>query len=155
VLAIYFVAPATLAALDPSGCPAVQPRGVLDLSPLVSSPGLDLGTTTGDDAPSSISTAGKKDLRLVSTGAPLPLAHFAWNPAFCRPSYAHALRALGARLLAERSPAQVCFALDERLAPLTGWLAARGVTTDTRATVLGLSLPGSRRGIVHLATSDI
>jgi GNAT superfamily N-acetyltransferase len=147
-LAIYFADPARLARLDPTTCPPAPQRGVLDLSPRTSS-----GT------PLLISTAGKKDLRLVSTGAPLPLVHFPLNPAFARPSFAHGLRSAGLAVVDPASPyesnALVCFSLDTRLSPLITWLRAQGVVSTTGATVLGLSLPGSRRGLVHVATSDI
>jgi GNAT superfamily N-acetyltransferase len=157
-LAIYFADPRRLALLDVTSCPPVPQRGVLDLSPLTSS-----------GSPLLVSTAGQKDLRVVSTGSPLPLLHFPLNPAFARPSYGHALRAAALAALAPSSEssarppthtdthtgALVCFSLDTRLAPLIGWLRAQGIVSTTGATVLGLSLPGSRRGLVHLATSDI
>lgn len=150
-LAIYFADLSSLARLDPSTCPPSPQRGVLDLSPQ---------TSSGE--PLLISTAGKKDLRRVSTGEPLPLLHFPLNPALARPTFGHALQRAGIAATTNKMPelcsspgTQICFALDKRLAPLIVWLRRQGIETATSATVLGLSLPGSRRGIVHLATSDI
>lgn len=144
-IVIYFVDPALLAALDPADCPPGFARGILDLSPTTSDPSTTL----------VVSTAGKKDLRRVSTGAAMPLAHIPASPARCTPSYGHVLRAAGRAIVARHDASQACFSLDSRQTPLIAWLSDQGITTDTRATVLGLTLPGARRGIVHLATSDI
>ena len=85
----------------------------------------------------------------------MPLAHIPASPARGLPSYAHVLRRAGAAIVAGGQSAQACFSLDLRQGPLRTWLAERGIVSETTATVLGLMLPGARRGIVHLATSDI
>ena len=57
-LGVYFVQAKTLAALDPRECPAPPSAPGLDLSPTVTQTSRGPGVTT---------TAGRKDLRLVST----------------------------------------------------------------------------------------
>lgn len=142
VLALYFVPAGTLAALDVSGCPGA-PGGA----------GLDLSPGQRDDI---VRTAGRKDLRLVSTDAPWPLAHLPRGPREWSPSLGAYLRACGARVADEDHPAALtCFALDRRLARHVAWLAERGVSADTACTVYTLRLGVRRAPWTHLATSEI
>lgn len=145
-LRIWFADPAALARLDPAGCPAT-PDGGLDLSPEAPDSGGPLGL---------VSTAGRKDLRLVSTGQPWPLVHLTANPSR-RGGWGRYLRECGEELARQGGGAQACFALDERLTAQSGWLAGQGVTTEARCTVYALRLPGGPRPgtFVHLATSEI
>ena len=149
-LAVYFVKARTLASLDPHGCPVVPAGAGLDLSPAVRA------TCRG---PGVTNTAGRKDLRLVSTGAPWPLEHLALGPREWGPSLGAYLRACGEFLGDEGSPeATACFTLDERLAGHVAWLRARGVSPGAACTVytLRLGLPSRRvRAWVHLSPSEI
>jgi hypothetical protein len=143
-LAVYFADPAKLAALDPTGCPATPPLDGVDFSPepACSPPGL-------------LSTRGRKDLRLESTGQPWPLVHLPLGPRGWRPTWGHYLRSCGAALAG--SDAQACFAIDERLTDHIGWLASAGVEAGAVCTVYALRVPGTKRFApwVHLATCDI
>lgn len=137
-LSVYFVAPERLAKLDVKSAPP-PPRGVgLDLSP----------------NPSAIvSTAGRKDLRLISTGKPWPLHHLPRSPASAfYPSY---LARCGEELSGVET--SCCFALDPRLDAHVAWLAAQGIERGARCTVYAMRLPGARGRVdwVHLATSEI
>jgi GNAT superfamily N-acetyltransferase len=139
-LMIYFVAPEKLAALDPSGAPT-PPRvdELIDLSPWPASP--------------TISTAGRKDLRLRSTGgAPWPLVHLPFAPS--RPSWARTLRECGTALSSEQI---ACFGLDVRLRDHTEFLARNGITPGAVCTVYALSLTPRTRGarFLHLSTAEI
>jgi hypothetical protein len=143
-LAIYFAAPDRLASLDPSRCPPPPREGGLDLSP--------------DPAcrpPGLISTEGRKDLRLVSTGQPWPLVHLPRGPSSWTPSWGHYLRACGAALVG--SGASACFAIDERLRDHVDWLASAGVEPGAVCTVYTLRLPGTKplAPWLHLATCEI
>ncbi|HEY7953996.1 MAG TPA: GNAT family N-acetyltransferase [Polyangia bacterium] len=142
-LSIYFVAPEKLAHLDPSGCPP-PPVGGIDLSP-------DLVC----DPPGLLSTAGRKDLVLESTGHPWPLVHLPLGPAWWRPSFGHYLRRSG-ELLGGKD-AVACFGLDDRLEDHARWLASQGIVSGAVCTVYALRLPGAPQFSpwVHLATSDI
>lgn len=143
-LRLWFVEPHALATLDPRGCPAAPPQG-LDLSPALRGDELDL-----------VSTAGRKDLRLVSSGERWPLWHATRSPARAR-SWGLYLKACGEHLCAVHERALVCFALDATLRPWVAWLAGRGLVSDTICTVYGLTLPGGprRAAWTHLATSEI
>jgi hypothetical protein len=140
-LRLYFVDHAALGALDPAGCPPNPTAEGLVLSPRT--PGLGI-----------VSTAGRKDLRRVSTGQPWPLVHLTHGPHTWPTSLGHYLRA-GAEALAPDDVA--CFGLDERLDAHVAWLAARGLRSDTVCTIYGWRLPGGPRASpwVHLATSEI
>lgn len=140
-LRLYFLDRGTLGALDPAGCPPNPVDEGLVLSPRA--PGLGL-----------VSTAGRKDLRRVSTGQPWPLVHLTHGPHAWPSSLAHYLRTAAEAL----GPDDVaCFGLDERLASHVGWLAAHGLRSDTVCTLYGWRLPGGPRAApwVHLATSEI
>ena len=150
VLSLYFTPPAQLAGLDLETAPA-SPRLAdgLDLSPL-------------DDArpspePGFVTTAGKKDLRLRSTGAPWPLVHLVAGPATTRPSWPAHLRACGEALGARGLPGPACFALDRRLTAHVDWLARHDIQPGAACTVYALSLTRRTVGAswVHLATSEI
>lgn len=148
-LRLWFAAPAALAALDPAGCPPT-PSGFLDLSP-EATPADALDASLG-----LVSTAGRKDFRLLSSGEPWPLVHLTAGPGRWR-TWGRYLREAGEGLLRLRPGALACFALDERLDDHARWLAARGLAADTRCTVYALRLPGGppRGSLVHLATSEI
>lgn len=146
-LSLWFTSVEALRAL-PAGGPA---------SP--TSPGLLL---SAPDAPPFTDTDGRKDLRLVSSGARWPLVHLpapptAWGP----DGLSGWLRASGEALAAARPDATVCFALDERLTDATGWLVANGLPVGATATVYVWGWPhrvaAFLRGAqwVHLATSEI
>ena len=145
-LSIYFTDPAQLAALRVDGAPPPPAPSGMDLSPDPQSrpPGL-------------VSTAGKKDLRLHSTGAPWPLVHLPLGPSAWGASHAAYLRRAGEALVAEKLPGPTCFALDDRLADHVGWLAAQGITPGAVCTVYTFGLPGAPKPSpwVHLATSQI
>lgn len=138
-LAVYFVRAGTLASLDPTGCP-----------PPPTTPGLELSPR---DLPAVTTTAGRKDLRRISNGAPWPLAHLTHGPAAWGASLGAYLRACGASLAPDET---ACFTLDQRLDDHVAWLRARGVCSDTVCTVYTLRL-GRRAstGWAHLSPSEI
>lgn len=143
-LSMYFAPAERLARLRPESAP-LPPRGGLDLSPdFALRPLL---------APGIESTAGRKDLRLVSTGEPWPLWHLPRSLA--SPGWAAYLRDCGQQLLTR--PGLACFAVDERLTHWTQWLQAGGLTPGAVCTVYGLGLVRAAYGasFVHLATSEI
>lgn len=143
-LSIYFAPAARLAELRPESAPP-PPRGGLDLSPdCERRPLLPPGIET---------TAGRKDLRLVSTGEPWPLWHLVRSVG--SPGWAAYLRECGQELRAR--PGLACFAVDERLTEWTQWLGACGLTPGAVCTVYGLGLVRAAYGapFVHLATSEI
>ncbi|MGZ3421083.1 MAG: GNAT family N-acetyltransferase [Polyangiales bacterium] len=139
-LMIYFTPPEQLAALDLAGAPT--PPAIeegIDLSPWPSSP--------------MVSTAGRKDLRLRSTGgAPWPLVHLPYGPS--RPSWASYLKECGNTL---KSPSIACFGLDVRLREHAAFLANNGVEPGAVCTVYALSLTPRTRGArwLHLSTAEI
>ena len=138
-LAVYFVGARSLATLDPTGCP-----------PPPTTPGLELSPRA---LPAVTTTAGRKDLRRISNGAPWPLAHLTHGPATWGTSLGAYLRACGDSLAPE---ATACFTLDQRLDDHVAWLRARGVCSDTVCTVYTLRL-GRRAstGWAHLSPSEI
>ncbi len=143
-LRLFFARPATLASLEGDAPP--PPEGGAELS--------------SRGAPLVLSTSGRKDLRLVSTGAPWPLVHLPRGPAEWRGGLAEHLRAAGRELLAAPHGTLACFALDERLTVQLDWLAERGLAPGATATVIGLAEPFAHRKLVrspwvHLATSEI
>ncbi len=140
-LQLYFVAPAALRALDAASCP-----------PPPADPGADLSPEADEDR---VSTAGRKDLRLVSTGAPWPLVHLPRGPRGWTPTLGAYLRRCGD--LPWRDGEIACFGLDARLEPQTAWLASRGVQPGAVCTIHALAWPGILRGIrwMHLATAEI
>lgn len=142
-LSIYFVAPEQLARLDPTGAP-----------PPPSSPGLDFSP---DAEAQWVTTAGKKDLRLRSTGQPWPLVHLPLGPHAWTPSFAAYLQRCGAALIAGGKAGPCCFSLDQRLPEQIEWLASHGIATDTSCTIYTFRMPGGPRPDpwVHLATSQI
>ena len=145
-LAVYFVEPERLAALRVDGAPPPPPTTGMDLSP-----------DPASRPPGLASTAGRKDLRLQSTGAPWPLVHLPLGPSSWTPSHAAYLQRAGAALVAEKLPGPACFALDERLADHIGWLAAAGIRPGAVCTIYTFGLPGAPKPSpwVHLATSEI
>ncbi|HEX8953596.1 MAG TPA: GNAT family N-acetyltransferase [Polyangia bacterium] len=145
-LQVYFTAPAQLAALRVDGAPPPPPPSGIDFSPAPES-----------RAPGLASTAGRKDLRLHSTGAPWPLQHLPLGPSAWLPSHAAYLRRAGEALVAEGLPGPACFALDERLADHVAWLQQQGITPGAVCTVYTFGLPGAPKPSpwVHLATSEI
>lgn len=143
-LAIYFVEPERLARLRDDRAPPPPPTGGLDLSP-------------GPVETTFTSTAGRKDLRLRSTGEPWPLQHLPLGPAAWQPTLGAYLRRAGEAVAAAGHPGPCCFALDERLADQIAWLRAEGVTPGAACTVYSFGLPGAPAPSpwVHLATSEI
>lgn len=148
-LAVYFVEPARLARLALGRCPLPpDPERGVDLSfvpgGLVEPPGL-------------VSTAGRKDLRLRSTGRPWPLVHLPLGPSRWSPTWGHYLRISGEALAASRPEAIACFAVDERLGSHIEWLRSLGIERGAACTVYALDLTLRGRGAawVHLATSEI
>jgi hypothetical protein len=148
-LAVYFVKPEQLATLGLAAAPV----------PPDADRGLDLSfVATGEvDAPGLCSTAGRKDLRLRSTGQPWPLVHLPLGPGHWRPTWGHYLKACGEALVARAPGAVACFAVDERLISHTGWLASQGVERGAVCSVyaLDLTLRARRASWLHLATSEI
>ncbi len=146
-LSLYFTPPEALAALDLSGAPP-PPR--LDV-------GLDLsaGAGAGCDPPGAASTAGRKDLRLESTGAPWPLWHLPTGPRGWGASLGAHLKATAAGLAGRAGLA--CFAIDARLDDQRRWLASRGIEPGAVCTIYILGWPGRwrRASWVHIATSEI
>jgi hypothetical protein len=144
--AVYFVAPAALAGLEPRDCPELVPPGGIDLSP---------GGAT--EPPGTASTAGRKDLRLLPNGVSWPLVHLPLGPHAWRPSFGHYLRACGEALSARGAAGPACFALDERLLGHTAWLAQAGISPGAMFTIHGLDLTRTirRAPFIHLATSEI
>jgi pyrroloquinoline quinone (PQQ) biosynthesis protein C len=94
LLRLYFVPPAALAGLDPAGAP-LPPAG----------PGAELSAPP--EGLGLVSTAGRKDLRLASTGAPWPLVHLTQGPGAWRPSWGSYLAAAGAEVVARGLPRAV------------------------------------------------
>jgi len=154
-LALFFPSPEQLAALDIAGAPP----------PLHLADGIDLSigvendrTAPPRDEPLVTSTAGKKDLRLRSTGgAPWPLVHLPIAPARATPSWAAYLRDGGRAMIARGMAGPACFAVDERLVEHVGWLGRNGIGAGAVCTVYALSLTPRARGAawIHLATSEI
>lgn len=147
-LALYFVSPEQL-------------RGLGDGPPAPPDNGLDLGGTHAAEGaplspvPLTVSTAGRKDLRLESTGAPWPLVHLPQSPQ-------HWVGGLGGMLAqaAEEIPtdALACFGVDRRLDDHTRWLRDRGLGDGATCTIYALSYPGTVPADlpwVHLAPSEI
>lgn len=136
-LALFFVSPAQLAALE-GDAPPIDPHGI-DLS--------------GDSSPLIRRNHGTKDFRLVSTGEPWRLAHLPRPPT-----------ELGTMLrtaAAELAPDELAtFALDERLEPQLHWLAANGIHPGGSCNLLGLRHPllglnPLRAPWLHLSTAEI
>ena len=143
-LSLYFVRPEQLAVLRPDGAPP-PPRldAGLDLSP--------------DAAEAWVDTAGRKDLRLQSTGAAWPLVHLPLGPVSWGGSLGAHLQRCGRELLTRGVAGQACFGLDERLEDHVAWLRSAGIFPGASCTVYLLSLIPSFRRVrwVHLATSEI
>ncbi|MDO9018750.1 MAG: GNAT family N-acetyltransferase [Deltaproteobacteria bacterium] len=146
-LRLFFASADALAALDPAGCPLTPCSTGLDLSP-----GVPVEHPLG-----LVSTAGRKDLRRVSSGAPWPLVHLGLGPAAWPGRWVDYLRLAAAAAAAEHPGALCCFALDERLAAHLAWITAAGLPSDTVCTVYAWRLPGGPRAPawVHLSTSEI
>lgn len=153
-LHLYFVAPAALARLEPAGCPDSVPPGGLELSP-------DAAAIA--EGPGIVSTAGRKDYVLESTGAPWTLVHLPLGPSAWRPTLGHHLRAGGEALLARGAPGPVCFAIDERLVAHVTWLRGQGLEPGATATIVTWRFPFPGERVpdpreypwIHLASSEI
>jgi hypothetical protein len=148
-LAVYFVEAEKLAKLALDGVPPTPDAEA----------GIDLSfVATGLlEPPGLVSTSGRKDLRLRSTGKPWPLVHLPLGPTHWQPSWGHYLQSCGQTLTSNRPGAIACFAVDERLMSHTEWLAAKGIEPGARCTVyaLDLTLRARRAAWLHLATSEI
>jgi hypothetical protein len=145
-LAIYFVPPRVLAGLDVAHAP-----------PPPTPTGLDLSPDAASRSPGVTSTAGRKDLRLRSTGQPWPLVHLPLGPRSWLPTWGAYLRRAGEALVREGAAGPVCFGIDERISDHTAWLAAQGVSRGAVCNVYSFRKPGAPRPgpWVHLATSEI
>jgi hypothetical protein len=143
-LAVYFAQPEALAALPHHRCP-----------PGPSEAGLNLSPDAKHEADGTVSTRGRKDLCLESTGEAWPLVHLPLGPAAWRPTWGAYLAAGGDALTG--SGATACFAIDERLTDQTAWLASVGIRPGATCTIYALRLPLGPRPApwVHLATSEI
>jgi hypothetical protein len=147
-LHVYFVAPSALAELPEQGGP-----GPVDLDR-----GLDLSPEVQERSPTGIaSSAGKKDLRLVSTGEPWPLEHLVHGPARWRPSFSAHLRSCGRALVDRGARGPVCFSLDTRLAEHVSWLERHGLEPGASCAIIAWRLPPRipRPAWIHLATVEI
>lgn len=150
-LHVYFTPPEMLAAMDLRDRPP-SPRA---------SEGIELSASferRGDGSTKLVSTAGKKDLRLRSTGgASWPLVHLPISPARATPDWCTHLVAAGEAMIQRKMQGPACFALDARLDDHVRWLAARGVEPGAACSVYALSLTLRSRGTrwLHLATSEI
>lgn len=149
-LAVYFVSPEKLAQL-PTGAPPPPTELGLNLSPTAEERGGPLGL---------ISTAGRKDLRLVSTGEPWPLVHLALGPSRWAPDLGLYLSRAGAELLLDAGrapPPTACFAIDRSLEAHVAWLARQGIEPGATCRILAWRLfpTLARPAWVHLATSEI
>jgi hypothetical protein len=144
-LAVFFAEPARLAQLDASAAPPPPPGAVLDMSPKRASG--DLGI---------VRNLGVKDLVLMSTKKPWPLAHLAHGPTYWLPTYIDYLRACG-DALTQGDPAVACFAIDARRSRELHWLADRDILPGGVCTVYALPIFAARRAsaFVHLSTSEI
>lgn len=148
-LAVYFAKASSLAALDDAHCPSPPASPGLDLSPYA---------VAGCEGPGVTSTAGRKDLRLASTGASWPLAHLPLGPRDWAPSLGAYLHACGRYVTAASGgDATTCFAVDRRLASQVDWLASQGVSPGATCAVYTLRLAWNAPipPWVHLATSEI
>jgi hypothetical protein len=141
-VAIYFAPPTALAALDLTSEPQATAHDVLDLS-------------AETPLPDTVSTAGRKDLRLASTGAPWPLVHLPRGPSAWGGSFGTYLKRAGGSL-GDRD-VLACFAVDERRTEHVAWLASQGVTSGAVATIYAIrrKLGFPRAAWAHIATSEI
>lgn len=157
VLAVYFVDPARLAALRLEGAPPPPVPGEgIDLSHAIAGP---------VEPPGLVSTAGRKDLRLGSTGKPWPLVHLPYGPSRWSPTWGAYLRSCGEALVESSrtgttgaTPGAVaCFAVDRRLTSHISWLAGQGVEPGATCSVYAFdfTLRARRAAWLHLATSEI
>jgi hypothetical protein len=145
-LQLYFASPEALARLELAGAPP-PPRG----------PGAVLGGASQVEAPGLCSTAGRKDLRLVSSGQPWPLIHLPLGPEAWLPSWGAYLRRCGEAIVSRGLPGSACFAIDERLSEPISWLSSQGITPGAVCTVYSLRLSLRQAAVtwVHLPTSEI
>ncbi len=147
-LALYFVPPARLAALDTRAAPR-RPEGE----------GLQLGPAPGRPLEGAgwCSTAGSKDLQRHSTGRPWPLVHLAAPPTAWTHGWGEYLRTCGEALAARGGEALACFSIDERLGDHVHWLREAGIAPDSVCTVYSLDLSFRVRtpAWVHLPSSEI
>ena len=150
-LAIFFEPPERLAELSLTNSPPPpMPNTGIDLSPNVLQRCQGAGWMT---------TAGRKDLRLVSTSEPWPLTHLAAGPDAWAPTFAHYVQRCGSELVASDPTTTTCFSLDLRLKDQLAWLAGQGIEPGATCGVYGLALlrPGRLGSAkwLHLATSEI
>jgi GNAT superfamily N-acetyltransferase len=164
-LALYFVAPEALAALSTSNAPPPPPRGTgIDLSPASPRGARD------EDPLGIVSTAGRKDLRLRSTGEHWPLFHLSRSPEQWGTSWGAYLASCGRSLCAANAPGArkdaqgageskgvACFGIDARMTDHVAWLSKQKMDPGAICTVYAISLTRRSRGAkwLHLATSEI
>lgn len=160
VLQIYFVSREALLSLPEKAQAASSPCPILPTD--IMEHGLDLSPNpTGEsDQPILTRTQGRKDLRLVSTGAEWPLWHLPQSPR----TWGKRAGGVASYLYeaATQMPAQAlaCFALDTTLQPQIQWLSKMGIVSNTFATVYALRLPPpflrwQKPTWIHVATSEI
>lgn len=147
-LALYFVPPARLQAVDTRSAPP-RPTGA----------GLRLGPAPARTLEGAgwCTTAGAKDLQRLSTGRPWPLVHLAAPPEAWTQGWGEYLRTCGVELAALGEEALACFSIDERLEDHVHWLREVGIAPDSVCTVysLDLSFPARAPAWVHLPSSEI
>ncbi|HYH99068.1 GNAT family N-acetyltransferase [Hyalangium sp.] len=145
-LQLYFASPEALARLELDRAPP-PPRA----------PGVVLGPSARVDEPGLCSMAGRKDLRLVSSGQPWPLIHLPLGPEAWQPSWGAYLRRCGESIVGRGLAGSACFVIDERLTDHVSWLSAQGITPGAVCTVysLRLSLRPAAVTWVHMPTSEI
>ncbi|NTX12440.1 GNAT family N-acetyltransferase [Myxococcus sp. CA056] len=147
-LALYFVPPARLAALELAGAPTQVPGD-----------GLVLGPSSGRKLEGAgwCTTSGSKDLQLRSTNKPWPLVHLAAPPTAWTRGWGHYLRECGRELAGRNADTLACFTLDERLKAQLDWLRDAGISPDTVCTVYSLDLTRLKGtpAWVHLPSSEI
>ena len=147
-LAVYFVAPEKLAALRVEGAPPAPSETT----------GIDLSARPRHlEPPGLLSTAGRKDLRLRSTGAHWPLVHLPLGPGEWKPTWGAYLSECGKALVARSGSATACFGIDARLSDHIAWLSRQQIEPGATCTVYAFSLSLRSRGAkwLHLATSEI
>ena len=141
---IYFADPRRLEALRSDGPQA--PQGGLELSV--------------DSRPGLVSTLGKKDIKVTSTGEVIPLLHLATSPSAWSRLGATLQQAGREALDSGIVGARVCFGVDQRLSEHHRFLEAHDIVPDGTASIIVIVPPWHRSKIfdapwVHLATSEI
>ncbi len=143
---VYFAPATALARLDLSHAPPPPADTCFECSPL---PPPDLRE------PGFCSTAGRKDLRLESTGAPWPLVHLPLGPADWKPTWGAYLKRCGEAV--GEAAGLTCFSIDGRQDDHVQWLAGQGLQPGAVCRLHTLRVPWGPRPAawVHLSTAEI